>query len=454
VGAEENSATWITYLEGRPTRLCVRRYRLEVIAGPNAGEKAELDGELIRVGARPGCDLRLSDQKVSGFHFEIAVEDGGYRLHDLESTNGTFLGGFRVNDAFLHARAVIQLGDTAIRFTPLDEYTEVELSNDGQLGELIGRSARMRDVFARLERLAATDATLLITGETGTGKELAAHAVHQRSRRTNKPFVVVDCGSMASGLVESELFGHERGAFTGALRQHIGAFERAQGGTLFLDEIGELPLDLQPKLLRAIERREIRRVGGSAEISVDIRLIAATHRNLPADVNRRLFREDLYYRIAVAGVHLPALRERREDIPDLIAHFLASIPGAAESAFPSAAMEQAKKGEWPGNVRELRNFVERTVFTGLGELGSMGAEDDERSPADASAIELAIDTRVPFKLAKQRHIDAFERAFLRALLDEHRGNISAAARASGIDRMTIHKMLHRLGLDSRAPYFR
>jgi transcriptional regulator with GAF, ATPase, and Fis domain len=447
------TSTWIASADGLPSGLRIRRCRLTVVAGPDAGLTRDFEAPVIRVGARPGVDLTLRDGKVSRTHFEIRLDAQGYRLRDLESTNGTFVSGLRVRDAYVPPGASIYVGDTRLRFDPLDATVEVALSSADRFGDMVGRSVVMRELFARLAAVAPTDATVLVTGETGTGKELVAEALHEHSARRGKPFVVLDCGAIPANLMESETFGHERGAFTGATAAHAGAFERAEGGTLFLDEIGELPLEMQPKLLRALERKEIRRVGGSKVLRVNIRVVAATNRDLAVEVNKGRFREDLYYRLAVAHVSVPPLRERREDIPLLVDHILAGLatsPEARERAPGPETLELMKRHEWPGNVRELRNVLERAVLFKQ-PLRDLSVVAPAPSPAAAAvgpggALQVAIDPTVPFKLAKQDMIDEFERRYVSALLDAHGGNISAAARAAGIDRMSIHKILNRLGM--------
>jgi len=320
------SGTWVTYVGGRVTSARLRRCRVEVVTGTDAGLVRDVEAPVIRIGARRGNDVQLTDSKVSGLHCEIRLDDRGYRLRDLDSTNGTYVSQLRINDVYIQPGAQIALGGTRLKFEPLGDSVEIELSDTDRFGSMIGRSVKMRELFARLEKLARTDTTVLVTGETGAGKELVAEALHDHSTRTKGPFIVLDCGSIPPNLIESELFGHERGAFTGAAAAHIGAFERAHGGTVFLDEIGELPLGMQPKLLRVLERKEVRRVGGTKPIEVDLRVIAATNRDLGVEVNRGRFREDLYYRLAVARVHVPPLRERKDDLPLLIEHILATTP--------------------------------------------------------------------------------------------------------------------------------
>jgi DNA-binding NtrC family response regulator len=469
------SGTWVTYVDGHATGVRVRRCRVEVVAGPDAGLKRDIEANVIRIGARRGNDVVLSDTQVSGLHCEIRLDERGYRLRDLDSTNGTFVTGLRVNDVYVPPGALLTIGTTRLRFQPLGESVEVALSPRQSFAGLIGRSVQMREMFARLEKLATSDATVLISGETGVGKELVAESLHEHSPRVSGPFVVLDCGSIPQNLIESELFGHERGSFTGAISSYAGAFERAHRGTMFLDEIGELPLAMQPKLLRALERKEVRRIGGSRTIQVDIRVVAATNRDLGVEVNRGRFREDLYYRLAVARVHVPPLRERPEDIEPLIEHFLSITPNADGARLAPETVELMMKHDWPGNVRELRNVIERALLLSEPPIAPMGdaamasssgaraiAADGGQPHAggDAGAVvgeglalgrelfEIAIDTRSPFKEAKQALVTEFERRYIRRLLAEHGGNISAAARVAGIDRMSIHKMLHRLGIDN------
>ncbi len=477
------SGTWVTYVDGQATGVRVRRCRVEVVAGPDAGLKRDIEAPVIRIGARRGNDVQLTDSQVSGIHCEIRLDERGYRLRDLDSTNGTWVSGLRINDVYVPPGSMLSIGTTRLRFQPLGESVEVAVSPRQQFAGLIGRSVAMREMFARLEKLAQSDATVLISGETGVGKELVAEALHEFSPRASGPFVVLDCGSIPQNLIESELFGHERGSFTGAVSSYAGAFERAHRGTMFLDEIGELPLAMQPKLLRALERKEVRRIGGTRTIQVDIRVVAATNRDLGVEVNRGRFREDLYYRLAVARVHVPALRERRDDIEPLIEHFLSITPNAEGARLSPETVELMKKHDWPGNVRELRNVIERAILLSEAPMGDRvlgpptglgGGRDGDGAAGDAAGagahavpatpdgggaglpgvprgrelFEIAIDTHSPFKEAKQALVTEFERRYIQRLLAEHGGNISAAARVAGIDRMSIHKMLHRLGIDN------
>jgi two-component system, NtrC family, response regulator GlrR len=440
-GADLGSGTWVARRDDGPEALRVRRCRLEVISGPDAGLSREVAAPVITIG-RGGADLVLGDRKVSAIHAEIRLEPGGYRLRDACSSNGTFVWGMRVIEAFLGPGATIVVGDSAVRFVPLPDTVELPLWEETQLGGLVGRSAAMRRLFDDVDRVARTDATVLVTGETGVGKELVAEAIHERSARADGPFVVVDCGAVPAQLFEDQLFGHEAGAFTGASRATRGLFEAAAGGTLFLDEIGELPLDLQPKLLRAVESRRIRRIGGTVHVDCDVRLVAATNRDLAAEVNRGAFRADLYFRIAVARLVVPPLRERPEDVELLAAHFLAQLPGAGP--LPDGFLDWARGHAWPGNVRELRNAVERAAIVPDRPFDDAGSGD-----APAPGAGLVVDPTLPFKEAKKRVVDEFDRRYVQALLEAHDWNIASAARAAGIDRMSIYKMLQRLDIRRR-----
>ncbi|HWM86940.1 MAG TPA: sigma 54-interacting transcriptional regulator [Kofleriaceae bacterium] len=437
-----DTATWESAHMGRASALHVRSIRLEVATGPDAGAAQQFSQPAVRVGTHRSCDLILTDRRVSRFQCDILLEARGYRVRDLGSTNGTFVSGLRVNDAFVAPGTTIRMGQTEVYLVPLGESIELALSEAERFQGLVGGSAAMRRLYAAIQKVAAADTTVLVTGETGVGKELVADAIHESSPRKGNALVVLDCGAIPSHLFEDELFGHERGSFTGAVVTTAGAFERAHGGTLFLDEIGELPLELQPKLLRAVESRRIRRIGGSQDQACDVRLIAATNRDLALEVNRRTFRSDLYYRLAVARLHVPPLRERRDDIPALVEHFLSLLPEAAHAPLPPAVMTRFETHTWPGNVRELRNAVERAVVT-----PGAASVDPEANADDADSWSRFVDPDLPFKEARRLLEVEFERRFLSALLARHDWNISAVARAARLDRMTVYKMLSRLGLE-------
>lgn len=415
-------------------------------------KRHRFDALTVRIGAGPGSDLKLDNQTVSSSHAEILATASGFRLKDLGSTNGTTIKGVRVYDALLQDGCLLGIGEVALEFRLGKEKISQPMSEATQMHGAVGTSPAMRAIFSRIDRVAKTDATVLIHGETGTGKEVIAWALYEASKRKEGPFVVLDCGGIAPTLIESELFGHEKGAFTGALQRRIGAFERASGGTLFLDELGELGLDLQPKLLRVLERREVQRLGGDKPTPIDVRILAATNRDLRGMVARGEFREDLYYRLAVVALELPPLRERKEDIAPLVDHFLQSM-GLARTSLPDGAMERFLEHAWPGNARELKNAVERAVI--LGETRFL-SDGDKASAAPscagggaASSGAYQIDATQPYKDQKSAVIADFEERYARLLMKEHTGNVSAAARVAGIDRMSLHKILTRYGLDAR-----
>jgi len=370
------------------------------------------------------------------------IEEDRVRVRDQRSRNGTVLDGVTIAEAFLRAGSTLRLGKTAIRFELEAELNRLPLAEDTQFGSLCGVSAAMRAVFAMLARAAESDVTVLLEGETGTGKSQAALAVHRKSARSEGPFVIVDCGAILANLLESELFGHEKGSFTGATDRRIGAFEEASGGTLFLDEIGELPLDLQPKLLRALEAREVRRVGSNSYRPVDVRVIAATNRDLRADVNAGRFRADLYFRLAVITIAMPPLRRRPEDIPALVDELLASLRVSNEAAEPLRAPEflaQLRGAAWTGNVRELRNYLERCLI-----LRTIDPAPEGGAPA---ADGFVVDATAAYATERERAIADFERRYFRALLVLHDGKVSRAAAAAGIDRAYFYRVLRRHGIE-------
>ncbi|HLV64264.1 MAG TPA: sigma-54-dependent Fis family transcriptional regulator, partial [Polyangiaceae bacterium] len=321
----DNPALTTVFVDARATKRQLRRAKLVVVEGPDKAKELVMERERVTVGRSVICDLVLSDKAVSGTHFEIVAREKGFLLRDLDSTNGTYCGELQVREVWIKPGTMIRVGQSHLRFEPEKGTVDIELSGKERFHDLIGGSVRMREIFATLEKIAPTDLTVLVRGETGTGKELVARALHGASRRAGQPLVVQDCGAIPKDLIESTLFGHERGAFTGATERHRGSFEQADGGTIFLDEIGELDLSLQPKLLRVLENREIKRVGGDRQIPVNVRVVAATNRDLRQMVNEGTFREDLFYRLSVVQIELPPLRERPEDVPLLVEHFLADV---------------------------------------------------------------------------------------------------------------------------------
>jgi len=427
----------------RPGAIAFRRCRLEVIDGPDQGEQVELARERLRIGAGEVNDLVLGDPYVSRLHAEINLVDEGFRLTDLGSTNGTWVGGVRVVEAFVEPGCTITVGRSVVRFATEGGEVPVTLDPDSVLGDLVGESVTMRLLFAQLKRVAAADCTVLLVGETGTGKDVAADAIVRASPRADGPVVVVDCAASVPTLIEAELFGHERGAFTGALTERAGAFERAHGGTLFLDEIGEMPLQLQPKLLRVLESRQTRRIGAAQPVPVDVRILAATSRPLADEVNRGTFRADLYYRLAVVELLLPPLRERPEDIP-LIAEHLLRRMGHDPALLSEELVATLGRYSWPGNVRELRNFLERSVALSDFHPPHPALDGVDEAPARTWPPALALEA--PFRQAKDAVTAAFERTYLAALLERAEGNVSRAAKQAQMNRMHLHKLLEQHGL--------
>jgi len=422
----------------------VQRFALEVVSGPDRGRRVVATTDEISVGTAAGAELLLTDPTVSRQHLCVRATPSGFSLRDLGSSNGTTLGGYKVESAWLKNGAQLALGMTTLRFEVLGEETREPLPEGEGYGRALGRSAAMRRIFSLLPRIAASDASVLIEGETGTGKTLLADAIHQASPRAGKPFLVVDCGAITPTLVESELFGHERGAFTGAVSGRKGAFQEAHGGTLLLDEIGELPLDLQPKLLRALEARVVRPVGGSADVKLDVRVLAATHRDLRRAVNAGTFRADLFYRLHVVSLRLPPLRERPEDVRMLAEHFASSIARPGEPGLDERTLDELTRRPWPGNVRELRGAVERALL--VGELGFELSSASEDAGADATAPAPADESTVSFRAAKERAVAGWERAYLARLVERCAGNLSRAAREARMDRNHLRELLRRHGL--------
>jgi DNA-binding NtrC family response regulator len=365
--------------------------------------------------------------------------EGGYAIRDLESTNGTFVGDVRVKEVIIDRETKLRVGDALLRLLPLDSMVEIPLSAHTSFGPLFGASAAMRRVFDSLRKIAPTDATVLITGESGTGKEVCARAIHEGSGRARGPFVVVDCGALPGQLIESELFGHVRGAFTGAVKDRVGAFEAASGGTVFLDELGELPLELQTRLLGVLERRTVTPLGGTDTRAVDVRVIAATNRDLRLQINRGAFREDLFFRLAVVTVEMPPLRHRREDIRLYVEKFLDELGARGTFTLDDATLARLEAQSWPGNVRELRNLVARAAA-----LGDEAIPD--APPATLPAVAAELDVSIPFKTAKQALVDDFERAYCQRLLEAHDNNITRAARAAELDRVYLLRVLDKYGL--------
>jgi len=395
------------------------------------------------LGSGKGCDMAVRERTVSREHAELSLVPEGVRVRDLGSRNGTFYMGQRVESMIVAPGARLRLGKAGIQIDPDIEALGIEAplyAGDAYRG-MVGRSAAMRRVFAMLQRLEGSLVTVLVTGASGVGKELVARALHEGSRVASGPLVTVNCGALPRELVASELFGHKKGAFTGAIDTRRGAFVAADGGTLFLDEIGELPLEVQPMLLRALETGEVRAVGMDRAHRVRVRIVGATHKNLAEEARAGTFREDLYYRLAVVRVPVPPLSDRIDDIEPLARAF-ASAVGVEE--LPAAVIEQLKARAWPGNVRELRNAVST--------YAAIGIIPDTTVPR-GSLLEVALREHVdfdrPYVDQKDTLVDRFTEQYLRALLAHTAGNQSAAARIAGLDRGYLGRLLARYGLTQR-----
>ena len=430
--------------------ILIPKCKLLAVSGPLQGDQFLIDKDVFTIGSDTHNDLVLNDSTISRRHCEIRTGPQGHVIQDMGSTNGTVVQGVKVTKAFLEQGTEFQLGATRLVFCPLQESMKYTLSKNNAFGDLIGRSVQMRRVFYVAESYSPSDVTILIEGETGTGKEVLAEQIHRHSKRKDKPFIVIDCAALARELVESELFGHTKGAFTGASTDRIGAFEHADGGTVFLDEIGELSPELQPKLLRVIERKEIKRLGSNKVKHIDVRIICATNRRLENEVNANRFREDLYYRISVVRAELPPLRDRFEDIPDLTRKFLQDFHGADsidQVINFEKTMEMYRRHDWPGNVRELRNLIE-VAFYGPKrpvDLSSFLSFGRTRSEEQSNQAMPDVSDR-PFKDAKQDLIRDFEMAYIKNILQKNEGNVSKAARSAQIERAYLQRLIRKYNL--------
>jgi len=423
--------------------------KVVVVAGPDEGTEVPLAGTLV-VGSGEGAALVLHDPSVSRQHARLTLAGGRVEVEDLGSKNGTLFAGARVERAIVPLGAVIAVGRTQLTIVPRWHVREVAPSTATSFGALYGASVAMREIFAILERVAPSEVTILVEGESGTGKELVARSVHTASPRAAKPYVVFDCGSVPSELAESELFGHKRGAFSGAVADRAGAFARADGGTLCLDELGELPLDLQPKLLRVLETGEIKPVGSDEPVRVDVRVVASTNRDLRAEVRRGRFREDLLYRLDVVKLRLPPLRQRPEDLPGLVERLLDGKLPPGDAIAGDNLGKLAAYG-WPGNVRELRNVLARAVALArrpgepaakFGELVfNLGPAAE--GPATLGADYPGVASPLPYKEARAQLLDSFDRAYVAALMSRHGDNMSRAAQAAGISRSFLYDLLRK-----------
>ncbi len=445
---EDDDFSTVAHHRFVPSPLPSAAFDLTVTAGPDAGTTFSIDGSQASrsmLGSSSACDLRLTDKSVSRRHAAFELVGDRLRIVDLESTNGVVVNGLPVVDAYLLGGETVSVGASVLRLVKRPASTDRAAIPDAtRFGRVVGASHEMRRLYPLCERLAAASVSVIIEGETGTGKEVLAESLHEAGPRANGPYVVFDCTAVPPSLVESELFGHERGAFTGAVAQRKGVFEQAHGGTLLVDEIGDLDIALQAKLLRAVERGEVRRVGGDKTIQVDVRLLAATRRDLDREVQAGRFRDDLLHRIAVARIELPPLRRRRGDVPLLVDYF-SRLLGSRASAMPPALVSRWNDYEWPGNVRELRNAVAR--FIALGDIVLEGHE--ERSDPPAPSLETSdfvagvLAEHLPIERARRKVLDHFERRYIEQVLTLHGGNVARAADASGIARRHFNRLRAR-----------
>ncbi len=448
-----------------PSLRRIRKLRVVIVDGPESKEHGRVHSfaqDEVRIGSSPEADVPLADNSVSREHVSIRLSPGGFVLTDLGSTNGTFLSSLRIHECVFSSETLISIGKSVLRLVPLAETVEHEVSPRASFGRMLGASAAMRETFALLERVAPSDLTVLVEGETGTGKELAAEGIHEASGRPGE-LVPVNCGAIPRELLESELFGHEKGAFSGAVRERKGAFLAADKGTLFLDEVGELPLDMQAKLLRALERREVKAVGSDRTVSVDVRVVAATNKNLAKEVKAGRFRQDLYYRLAVVTVKIPPLRTRLEDLRLLVDGVWEELARRRKASglppperLDPTAMQMLQRYDFPGNVRELRNIVERWAVLGTtsGPAPTSGSVHASGGPAESQGVppsgaepfrELL---ELPYHEARDALLERFERAFTESILERTGGNVSKAARDAGVDRRHLQRLMARFGIRS------
>jgi DNA-binding NtrC family response regulator len=415
---------------------------LTVVRGEANRPSLEISADTVVIGRNEACNLQLDDKKVSAVHLELVATERGVRVRDLGSRNGTFIGDTRVGEVYLLKPTTLTIGDSAVSFSP-SMPEEVALPEVAAFGPLVGVSPGMRAVFERLRKAGPTELTVLILGETGCGKELVAQALHQASHRANKPFVVVDCGAIPPSLAESALFGHERGSFTGAVDKRVSPFVEADGGTIFLDELGELPVDVQPKLLRALAEQRIKAVGSNTYRPVNVRVVAATRRDLVREVNAGTFRSDLYFRVAQIRVELPALRERLEDIPALVKKMMGDMGDKdAYARVTTESLERLMRHDWPGNVRELRNVL--AVSMAFHREGPLDLA--QHIAPLVQAAETTPTRGRTFQDAKREILARFEREYFTALYAECTGNVSEIGRRAAMERAHVRGYLRRHGI--------
>jgi DNA-binding NtrC family response regulator len=401
------------------------------------------------IGRRPGCHLVLDDRRVSATHCEVVATERGVRVRDLGSSNGTYLGEYRIVEALLTKPCTLRCGDTRLEFHPSKGVERLAASKSEKFGPLVGATPVMRALFERLRMLAPTTVSVLVEGQTGTGKELVAQAIHEKSDRAAKPFVVVDCGAIPAGLAEATLFGHEKGAFTGAMSRRLSPFVEASGGTIFLDELGELPLDVQPKLLRVLAEQRVKSVGASAYAPVNVRVIAATRRDLLEEINKGAFRDDLYFRIAQERITVPSLAERTDDLAPLVQRLM-EVAGrlTAYKRITPESFDRLERHDWPGNVRELRNLVSVALAYVKGGPIDLGAHLSARAASESKAASKGLARRIDIHRNYAQSRGEHDRLYFKALYDDTKGNLSEMARRADISRETVRIYLRTLKIGS------
>ncbi|MBI2338921.1 MAG: sigma 54-interacting transcriptional regulator [Deltaproteobacteria bacterium] len=424
--------TRILKFDPKKDKFIVSKPCLVITQKGGEARRVDLPSSKVVLGSNASCDIVIDDEYVSGRHCRIVPDGGGFFLEDLNSTNGTWVGEVRINRAALKRPIEFVIGKTRVRFDDAGADEAVLPMDQNHFCGLVGQTESMRLLFSRIARVAPTDQTVLVYGETGSGKELVARAIHELSPRRDKPYVILNCGAISVHLIESELFGHEKGAFTGAVARRAGAFEQANNGTLFLDEIGELPLELQPKLLRVLENRAIRRVGGDEEIPVDVRIVAATHKNLSEQVKKGTFREDLFFRLFVIPLSVPPLKDRKDDVPLLADYFLRQASPQSPLSLSPEVLSKLAAYSWPGNVRELKNVVLRSLVFCDGPV--IRPEHIELIGGD------------PGREAERMSLDRVEKYKILEALEKTGGNKAQTADLLGIAKSTLFKKLKDYGI--------
>jgi DNA-binding NtrC family response regulator len=447
----------ITILDESRSHFTIQGILVKVLEGPDKGMEIRLNKRLNTIGTGEASTIKLTDRSVSRNHLEIELGPQAAKVRDLDSKNGIYVGQVRIYEADINTSIHLQLGTTLIQLKPTEEKVSISLSKETSFGQAIGISEAMREIFAILSQVAKQPTSILLEGPTGTGKELLARAIHEKSARASKPFVILDCTALPPTLAERELFGHVRGAFTGANKAAPGLFEQANLGTLFIDELGELSLELQPKLLRALETGEYRALGSTRIQKTDVRVLSATNRDLLKQINHGIFRSDLFYRLSTIHLRIPPLCERTEDIPLLMKHFLTefsqTLPNPLSDIEMNYFMEQNQeaftKHPWPGNARQLRNKLEASLASskedGLDHPISLSIDLSEAKQLK-KMVKRTLPSDLPFAEAKSLMIDQFEKAYLEELLKKTDKNISEAARQCKMDRRNLQKLLRKHGL--------